>query len=656
MDPRNNIHSRVPPQSYIETLRSDTPSHLYPFSPSDNQDQLQHVTRTIDNPAPTSVVTVDPHDPPYLPPPQQQQQQHHFYEQHRNPIIYNGTHDNDINSSSDNFSGVGVGHDGRVGGPSNTVFHSLAASSASLTIQDSVVAPIVPPFSPNSAITVPAPTAPAAVASTVTSTTRQSSSFMDSIFKKKHHRRRSSSVLGWDSDDDEIMNRTTVAPSEHPSLSSSSQDRTVSEKSVWLQKEHGKQKRVKTCLCVGVVACFIALGVILAFTFKEQWTHHDGNSSIATHPKNKGVGGLQPGFMPGVNSREQLHQTIESTFHVNTTIIPDPNLRKVFYGIDYTPRGSQEPDCRVNLGNVIEDLKILSQLTSRIRLYGMACRQAENVMKALQYLDLPDMQVILTLWVDNNKASWEKQTRLFWNLIEYNLAMDADTYASDMLHEQAARSADTITISEVASRIIGISVGNEVLFRNEDPTKKKDHVPLETLDAYIQEIRRGLRDRAASAASSPNPTYSTLGQQLAQIPIFSSDLGRNVHQIVDKVDWVLSNIHPFFAYTSAVGAADWAFANFRDETLKAAGGKPAMISEVGWPSGPSSAALGPAVPSMENLQTFVNTWVCQANKKNVPYYYFEAFDEPWKSSINPRESQWGLMTVDRKLKVSIPNC
>lgn len=62
------------------------------------------------------------------------------------------------------------------------------------------------------------------------------------------------------------------------------------------------------------------------------------------------------------------------------------------------------------------------------------------------------------------------------------------------------------------------------------------------------------------------------------------------------------------------------------------------------------------MPSMENLQTFVDTWVCQANKKNVPYYYFEAFDEPWKSSINPRESQWGLMTVDRKLKVTIPNC
>ncbi|KAF9549227.1 hypothetical protein EC957_004527 [Mortierella hygrophila] len=640
MDPRTYNHSGVPPQPYIETLQSDTPSHLYPFSPSDNQDEIQHVPYTNDSPAPTAV-TVNPQNFP--------QQQQHFYEQHHNPIIYNVTDNSIINSNSDNFSGAGVGH--AVEGHNNTAFLSLTASSASSTIHDSsIVTSAPPPLSSNS---VPGPAEPAAVASTITSSTHQSLSFMDSIFKKKHHRRRSASVLGWDSDDDEVMDRTTVAPSEHRSNSSSSQDRMASEKSVWLQKEHGKQKRVKICICVGVVACFIVLGAILGFTYKEQWTRRD-YSNIGTRPKNV-LGGPQPTFTPGVNPLEQLHQAIESTFHVNTTINPDPNLHKVFYGIDYTPRGSQEPDCRVNLGNVIEDIKVLSQLTTRIRLYGMACSQADDVMKALQYLDLPDMQVILTLWVDNNKASWEKQTRSFWNLIDNTLIMDAGTYTSDMLHEQAIQSADTTT-SKVASRIIGISVGNEVLFRNEDPTNKKDHVSLDTLGAYIQEIRRGLSDRAASTASSSNPTYSALGQQLTQIPIFSSDLGRNAHQIVDKVDWVLSNIHPFFAYTSASQAADWAFANFKDETLKAARGKPAMISEVGWPSGPSSAALGPAVPSVENLQTFVNTWVCQANIKNVPYYYFEAFDEPWKNSINPRESQWGLMTVDRKLKVTIPNC
>ncbi|KAF9100144.1 hypothetical protein BGX29_006765 [Mortierella sp. GBA35] len=546
----------MPPQSYIETLQSDTPSHQ-PYNTADNQ----HVSYAIDGPTPTSVIGSQ------LSPQDQQQYQQHFYERQHNPTIYNGV---------DSSSSSGVGHVQPVLGTVSdqlTVPTAASSSSTFASIQDSAITPVLLLLSSKSAsVTIPP------VAATITSS-NHSSSFMDSIFKKKHHRRRSSSVLGWDSDDDEIMDRTTVTPSEHPSSSSSQVQTVTSEKS----------------------SC----------------------NNIASYSTD-GQNGARPGIGAGggaTNPREQLHQTIESMFHANTTIIPDPNLRKVFYGLDHTPRGSQEPDCRVNLGSVIEDIKILSQLTSRIRLYGMACRQTEDVMKALY-----------------NKASWEEQSRMFWNLIDNNLVMDASTSTGDIaLHEQAVRSADTITISKVASRIIGISVGNEVLFRKEDPTKKKEHVPLETLDGYIQEIRRGLRDRAMAAAQLPSPIYSALGQQLDQIP-------------------ALSNIHPFFTYTSASEAADWAFANFKDETVKAARGKPAMISEVGWPRGPSSAALGPAVPSMENLQTFVDTWVCEANRRNVPYYYFEAFDEPWKNSINPRESQWGLMTVDRKLKVAIPNC
>lgn len=365
----------------------------------------------------------------------------------------------------------------------------------------------------------------------------------------------------------------------------------MSEKSPWLQKEHKKQKQVRTCLCLGVILCFLVLGAILAFVFKEQVFHKDTDSSLspAHHPRKGGPGTGAGGKRP----RQQLHDSIESIYHVNKTIHRDPDLINAFYGIDYTPRGSQEPDCKANLGNVIEDIKVLSQLTNRIRLYGMACRQAEYVLKAIEYLGLPDMQVILTLWVDNNKASWDKQARIFWNLIDNDLLMDASN-SDENVQESTFKSQGIIRISQVASRIIGVSVGNEVLFRNEDESKKKDHVPLSVLSAYMNEIRQGLAERAAAASASSDPALNNRGRRLGQIPIFSSDLGRNAHQIVDQVDWVLSNIHPFFAYTDVNSAADWALTNFRNETLKAAAGKPAMVSEVGWPSGPSSAKLGKA--------------------------------------------------------------
>ncbi|KAG0353038.1 hypothetical protein BG005_007605 [Podila minutissima] len=487
-----------------------------------------------------------------------------------------------------------------------------------------------------------------ALPSAVVSTSARSASVLRPI--QKTHQRRSSSIPGWDSDDDNEPDRTAV--NRYP-VGPSQPSQPMSEKSPWLQKEHKKQKQVRTCLCLGVILCFLVLGAILAFVFKEQVFHKDTDSSLspAHHPRKGGPGTGAGGKRP----RQQLHDSIESIYHVNKTIHRDPDLINAFYGIDYTPRGSQEPDCKANLGNVIEDIKVLSQLTNRIRLYGMACRQAEYVLKAIEYLGLPDMQVILTLWVDNNKASWDKQARIFWNLIDNDLLMDASN-SDENVQESTFKSQGIIRISQVASRIIGVSVGNEVLFRNEDESKKKDHVPLSVLSAYMNEIRQGLAERAAAASASSDPALNNRGRRLGQIPIFSSDLGRNAHQIVDQVDWVLSNIHPFFAYTDVNSAADWALTNFRNETLKAAAGKPAMVSEVGWPSGPSSAKLGSAVPSMENLQIFVDTWVCRANRQNIPYYFFEAFDEPWKNSIHPRESQWGIMTVDRHLKVKIPTC
>ncbi|GJJ72115.1 hypothetical protein EMPS_04472 [Entomortierella parvispora] len=492
----------------------------------------------------------------------------------------------------------------------------------------------------------------------------RASSVFGSLFQQKQHARKSSSVLGWDSDDDEELDQVTmsangannnnnneISAAHRPESTSGSEEplAPMSEKSPWLRKQHGKQKQVKTCLCLGVILCFLVLGVILVFTLKEQMAKR----VVGSQPHQGGGDDKGPGG--GEDTRKRLHESIESMYHVNKTINRDARLPNVLYGLDYTPRGSQEPGCKINLGTVIEDIKVISQLTNRIRLYGMACRQAEYVLKAIEYLELKEMQVILTLWVDHNpQASWERQSKMFWHLIDNELQMDAGGNTND--GPQTSTTTGTVHISKIASRIIGVSVGNEVLFRNEDKSKPKERVPLDTLIDYMNQIRSGLAQRAAAAAASSDPQLVAQGEKLAQIPVFSSDLGRNAHQIVDQEDWVMSNIHPFFANTAVENAATWAFANFKDETLKAAAGKPAMISEVGWPSGPASAKMGSAVPSVENLQTFLDTWVCQANSRNVPYYYFEAFDEPWKNSINSREAQWGLMTVDRRLKVNIPVC
>jgi hypothetical protein len=54
--------------------------------------------------------------------------------------------------------------------------------------------------------------------------------------------------------------------------------------------------------------------------------------------------------------------------------------------------------------------------------------------------------------------------------------------------------------------------------------------------------------------------------------------------------------------------------------------------------------------------------VCQALSNGTNYFWFEAFDEPWKhrfdTALNKWEPYWGLMDVNRNLKkgLVIPDC
>lgn len=116
-----------------------------------------------------------------------------------------------------------------------------------------------------------------------------------------------------------------------------------------------------------------------------------------------------------------------------TSIPSDPRLSRSFYGIDYTPHGAQAQfQCGITQQQVNQDLQVLSQLTSRIRLYGMDCDQASLVLEGIKSLQL-DMGVLLTLWVDDNQTTYERQYKTFWNVV--------DKYGSD--------------------HILGVSVGNE---------------------------------------------------------------------------------------------------------------------------------------------------------------------------------------------------
>ena len=116
----------------------------------------------------------------------------------------------------------------------------------------------------------------------------------------------------------------------------------------------------------------------------------------------------------------------------------------------------------------------------------------------------------------------------------------------------------------------------------------------------------------------------------------------------------MSNVHPWFANVSIDQAAGWTADFFQETNVDVANNlpnKPKMfIAETGWPTKSSDAGNannGPSLASVDNLQTFLNTFVCQANTNGTGYFYFEYFDETWKDAqFGGVEGWWGLFNAE----------
>ncbi|RAK75060.1 putative cell wall glucanase [Aspergillus fijiensis CBS 313.89] len=309
-------------------------------------------------------------------------------------------------------------------------------------------------------------------------------------------------------------------------------------------------------------------------------------------------------------------------------LMNNANLHKVFPGVDYTPWGVQYPLCLKyppSQNNVTRDLAVLSQLTNTIRLYGTDCNQTEMVLTAIDRLELTDMKLWLGVWIDSNQTTSERQVKQLYNIID-----DANN----------------------TSIFKGAIIGNEALYRAGPDIATAQT----TLISYMTDVKNHFK------------------QNSIDLPVGTSDLGDNWNQeLVQAADFVMSNIHPFFGGVKATEAASWTWTFWQnhDAPLTAGTNKQQIISEVGWPSGGGNDCgdgdncendTQGAVAGVDEMNQFMADWVCQALENGTEYFWFEAFDEPWKVQYNIEgeewEDKWGLMDAARKLKpgLKIPDC
>lgn len=378
------------------------------------------------------------------------------------------------------------------------------------------------------------------------------------------------------------------------------------EKSAWLQKQGSSARKYRWLLISGVgiiLALAIALGVYFGIVRNQSSSGSSGGQSAADDSADNGD--------LNINSSE-----IQK-------LLNNKNLHKVFPGIDYTPINTQYPDCLANppsQNNVTRDLAVLSQLTNTIRLYGTDCNQTEMLIHATSQLEMNDtIKIWMGVWQDNNKTTNSRQLSQMWDIL--------DKYGD--------------------SPFKGVIVANEILYR--------EQMTATELGDLLGEVRSNITAKGMS------------------LPVATSDLGDDwTSELAAKSDYIMANIHPFFGGVNADDAASWTYsfwennngAYFKSDTSKN------IIAETGWPSqggtdcGSDTVTDCPngSVAGIDEMNTFLSNWVCQALTNGTEYFWFESFDEPWKimydTDTQNWEDHWGLMDVNRNLKkgVTIPDC
>ena len=125
-------------------------------------------------------------------------------------------------------------------------------------------------------------------------------------------------------------------------------------------------------------------------------------------------------------------------------------------------------------------------------------------------------------------------------------------------------------------------------------------------------------------------------------------------ELIEGCDIIGANIHPFFGGEEVEKGSEWTldFLKYQIEPINSKN-TTIVITEVGWPS--SGGRYQKALASIPNLKYLLEDFPCKARASGYGYYFFEAFDEPWKkvfySGKNKWETEWGIFDKDRKKKV-----
>lgn len=379
-------------------------------------------------------------------------------------------------------------------------------------------------------------------------------------------------------------------------------------------KDHSpSHRKVATITSLSVFGGVILAGLLIAIFILSRGTRDSVNSYFRNGRNIPHLRELVSSYLLQEESFGALTNSVDGLSYATKNDNEVTDLMKgvsnvMFHGIAYSPNKAMEPQCQFSKRDAMLDLAKISTITTRIRTYGMQCDQAELILEAIDHMNL-NMTVAMGVWIGKNDTLNKQQM--------------------DMMKKVVAKHLDPARV------VNSIFIGNEVLFRG-DKTKKE-------LIEYIQDAKRFLQV-----------------MKIDDIPVGTSEVGSLIDlELLRNCDVVGANIQPFFGGVSVEDATHWML-RFLDLQILPHNeniGTPIVITEIGWPSGGGRYRYAQA--GMSSLKIFLSTFLCTMRELPIEYYFFEAYDEPWKEIFwtgNQKwETQWGIFNADRLNKFALQN-
>ncbi|WP_394344365.1 glycoside hydrolase family 17 protein [Flavobacterium franklandianum] len=354
-----------------------------------------------------------------------------------------------------------------------------------------------------------------------------------------------------------------------------------------------------------------------------------------------------------MNSKQSAEKTAKD-------IIGNPNYQAICYG------GFREKtrDIEPTIAQLKEDLQLLSAMNIKVlRTYNVHNKEVSNLLIAIRELKKEDanfeMYLMLGAWIDCKNS---------WTALQPIHNIESDRNAIEI--------AEAVRLSNEYPDIIKIiAVGNEAMVKWAASYYVEPAIILKWVN-YLQNLKKDQKLPATLWVTSSD-NFASWGGGDNEYKV------EDLNQLIIAVDYISIHTYPMHdthynpkfwgvleseKQLSEKQKIDAAMLRSRDYAMNQYKGvynymkslgvdKPIAIGETGWSSLSSELYGDPGSKATDEYKSAVfyklmREWT---DKEKISLFYFEAFDEHWKDSGNPKgsENHFGLINLQGQAKYAL---